>query len=286
MKNTDALGHLSYRRRNLRRIFTAGMDEIDMWGHPMEMEFIDHVARETVVPVWWFPAWDLGLLWATWVPPRVRNAAAQRLAALLPPGIKDPVARTMLLEFSARAEQSPTAVLQDWLFPEGIHIAAADAPPPFTWLAWQPLSLAPEAFFVLPSLELAEEAGQWLLHAARNDARRNLLGWAPDGPHGRRRPEKDRPWTEVRARTRQEPPSLGPGADLALLPSDDLPQETLIEIRNLLQALGQVASPKERQVLDLLRSGFSPEDIATSLDMTRSTVDVHCFNLRQKCAQL
>jgi hypothetical protein len=78
----------------------------------MDMEFIDHVARETVVPGWWFPAWDLGLLWSAWVPPRVRNAAAQRLATLIPPGIKDRTARTALQEFAASAQESSTAVLQ------------------------------------------------------------------------------------------------------------------------------------------------------------------------------
>ncbi len=158
MDKTDDLGRVPFRRRNLGRRLAAAMDDADDWGREMEMEFIDHVARETVVPFWWSPVWDLGLLWSSWVPPRVRNAAAQRLAALIPPGIRDHTAQTALPEFAACAQESPTGVLQDWLFPEGIRIKAADAPPPFTWIAWQPLSLAPKAYFLLPSLDLAEEA--------------------------------------------------------------------------------------------------------------------------------
>jgi DNA-directed RNA polymerase specialized sigma24 family protein len=252
----------------------------------MDMEFIDHVARETVVPGWWFPAWDLGLLWSAWVPPRVRNAAAQRLATLIPPGIKDRTARTALQEFAASAQESSIAVLQEWLFPAGICIAAADASPPFTWIAWQPFSLAPQAYFLLPSLDLAEQAWQWLLRAARNDARRNLLGWAPEGHHGRPQTQHDQPWMEVKASPRHTSSNHRPRHDLDLMPTDTLASETLVEIQDLLQALDQGASPRERQVLSLLAAGASPADMARELHIPHPQVGQYVLRLRKKLARL
>ncbi len=87
-------------------------------------------------------------------------------------------------------------------------------------------------------------------------------------------------------RPRHKASSRSPSADLALFPSTDIPHETLVEIQDLLRALKTMATPQERNVLELLLSGSSPEDIATRLSIRRSTVDVHCFNLRQKYAQL
>jgi len=219
---------------------------------------------------------------SSWAPPRVRNAAAQRLAAQIPPRLKDHTAQTVLREFAASAKRSPTAVLQDWLFPEGIHIVAADATPPYTWIVWERLTLAPKAYFLVPELALAEEAMQWLHSKSRNVARRNLLGWAPDGTHGRRRAEDDRLWTEVKASPHHKAGSRRPGHNLDLLPTDTLAPETLVEIQDLLHALNTLASLRERQVLDLLCSGVSLKDIPRQLSIPRSQVDQYVFRLRKK----
>ena len=90
MDKIDDLGPLQYRRRKIRRMFTAGLDyTAALWGREMDMEFIDRVARETVVPDWWFPFWDLGVLWSSWAPlgfaMRPRSGSLRDFS-----GVKDP----------------------------------------------------------------------------------------------------------------------------------------------------------------------------------------------------
>jgi DNA-binding CsgD family transcriptional regulator len=191
-----------------------------------------------------------------------------------------------LQEFAASAQESPTAVLQNWLFPEGIHLTAAQASPPFTWIAWQPFSLAPQAYFLLPSLDLAEQAWRWLLSAARNDARRNLLEWASDGRHGRLQTEDDQSWTEMRESPRHTSSGRRLRHNIDLLPTDTLAPETLAEIQELLHVLDKVVSPRERQVLGLWAAGASPEDMARELRISRPQVGQYLFRLRKKLARL
>ena len=160
-----------------------------------------------------------------------------------------------LSELAQARRRSQDALLADELFPQGLLCAAGLADP------------RPRRGTKKPPLDRsANDFEQWLLRTAQNDVRRNLVQWAPDGPHGAK--------------------SLSLEHDLALLPTDTPAPETLVEIQDLLHALNTLASPRERQVMDLRLSGVSPADIARQLSIPRPQVDVYVYRLREKLARL
>jgi DNA-binding NarL/FixJ family response regulator len=69
-----------------------------------------------------------------------------------------------------------------------------------------------------------------------------------------------------------------PLIDGLLVPSP----EALLEAQTLIAALDGMASPRERELLALLRSGASRQEAAAQLGIKRTTVDVLCFRLKQK----
>ena len=174
-----------------------------------------------------------------------------------------------LVEIARGLGTSPQALRDNVLRPEGLLRAAGRSDLPGRQGKKRPLDLPVDDF------------EKWLVQAARNDVRRNLLEWAPDGPHGRPRPDDDRPWSEVRAKPHQK----ASGLSLGHAPEDAC---LSLELEDLVTAWCRQAelTAYEEAVMRLDLQGYADKAIADTLNRSVDGVKQDLREARQKLARI
>jgi DNA-binding CsgD family transcriptional regulator len=199
-----------------------------------------------------------------------RDAAIARMAALARPRLTDPHAHAALVELSRHTQRPPSALLREWLFPEGVLLALGSAYTPQRlqiggdrltdatgrWVPQSPIGLTPSRF------------ATWLTQATYNAAEAILL----------ERPYPDSP-TDRHGALRRPVVSL---ADAAHAPSAHSEMEHAIDAQRLVATLMQSASPRERQLFSLLADSASRQEAAAEMGIARATVDTLFFRLRDR----
>jgi hypothetical protein len=194
-----------------------------------------------------FPiVYDLLLLCSPWVPMAAHHAATARLAACIPPGLKDRIAMRTLRQIARDRDQPPERLLHEQYFPQGLlhvqpYVCAASC-----WSPYEPswcLDVGGTAHAIGWQEAIAERL-ETLWRAAYRDARQNLRGWA----------------SHALAHALADDPIDTPD-----------PKET-VEAVDLLNVLWKDAKAGERRVIELLKEQYTPSEVASTLGVSRAYV--------------
>jgi len=199
-----------------------------------------------------------------------QNLAAYRLAMQLKPALASPEARRRLQELARQQQPAvqPEMLLYSWLFPEGLRLAVAEEDTPRRIRIGRQWKKKDDqvARDLVPSQLSHAEYKIVLLQEAYKSAEATLL---------------DRPYPH------QHRDALDGIREGQL--QDDVHRfspEAIILIQDCLSDLASTLTSREREILELLSNDCSPSEIAMHLKISRSTVDVHIFNLKKKLSSL
>lgn len=218
----------------------------------------------------------------TWLTTAERLVAVDRLVDQMHRGVRRPQAARVLREVAAAREIPSSRLVRTEFFPEAALLAIREAGTPQRmrlgqqWITNAQGKVRIEA--PVKALSSATFARWWFaqVYAAANAI---VLGEAyPRLVSQTARVALYDP-QDLEALVQQESPSAQESAMLATLLHDEDPEPAA-----QLQAVLDIASPRERELLTLLAQGRSRNEAAHAMSISRSTVDVLMHRIRKKAA--
>ncbi len=215
------------------------------------------------------PYGDLTLMHKEDLAPEARYEAVHRIARRIPPKLAEPASRQTLYEMAESRNVSPKDLLYDLFFPAGIELAVGERNDPRyirfgdKWITDPNRKKA----LVRPGDLPLHLYARWVWQKARQYAVEGVLG-AP--------PIITEPFSDEAA-----DPRMTSNALKVLLAGERATEDV-----GIIETLYRMASPKERELLTLLRNGTDRADLPNQMRLDPSTIRVLLHRLRKKLASM